>query len=54
MPSGAPPSLADDVVLPEHLPMSIRNARPALETQTFFSGLSDVIQKWSENTSKPS
>ena len=37
--------LADDVVLPEHLPMSIRNARPTLETQTFFAGLSDVIQK---------
>jgi two-component system response regulator AtoC len=37
--------LADDVVLPEHLPMSIRNARPALETRTFFAGLSDVIQK---------
>jgi two-component system nitrogen regulation response regulator GlnG len=37
--------LADDVVLPEHLPMSVRNARPALETQTFFAGLSDVILK---------
>jgi two-component system response regulator AtoC len=37
--------LADDVVLPEHLPMSIRNARPSLEVHTFFSGLSDVIQK---------
>lgn len=37
--------LADDVVLPEHLPMSIRNARPALEAQSFFAGLSDVIVK---------
>lgn len=37
--------LADDVVLPEHLPMSIRNARPTMENQTFFAGLSEVIQK---------
>ncbi|MBK8869926.1 MAG: sigma-54-dependent Fis family transcriptional regulator [Elusimicrobia bacterium] len=37
--------LADDVVLPEHLPMSIRSARPAMETQTFFAGLDDVIRK---------
>jgi DNA-binding NtrC family response regulator len=37
--------LADDVVMPDHLPMSIRSARPAMETQTFFSGLDDVIRK---------
>lgn len=37
--------LAEDVVSPEHLPMSIRSARPAMETQSFFAGLDDVIRK---------
>jgi DNA-binding NtrC family response regulator len=37
--------LAEDVVLPVHLPMSVRNARPTMEAQTFVSGLNEVIQK---------